>query len=63
VRVTVKLIGLPSVADAAEIANIGARSSLVIVPVAVPLVVLKVAPPVGALSVAVKVSLPSNRAS
>ena len=62
-RVTVKVIAPPSVADAEEIANTGAASSLVIVPVAVPLVALRVAPLVGALKVAVKVSLPSKMVS
>ena len=63
VRVTVKVITPPSVADAEAIANTGAASSLLMVPVAELLVVLIVAPLVAALRVAVKVSLPSNRVS
>ena len=62
-RVTVKVIAPPSVAVGEEIANIGAASSLVIVPVADPLVALIVAPLVAALRVAVKVSLLSNKVS
>ena len=58
-----KIIAPPSVADAEAIANTGAASSLVIVPVAVPLVAIIVAPLVAALRVAVKVSLPSNTVS
>ena len=58
-----KVTAPPSVTDAEEIANTGAASSLVIVPVAEPLVVLIVAPLVAALRVAVKVSLPSNMVS
>ena len=59
----VKVITPPSVADAEAISNTGAASSLVMVPVALPLVVLIVAPLVAALRVAVKISLPSNSVS
>ena len=62
-RVTVKLMALPSVAEAAAILNTGAASSLLIVPFAVALVELTTALFVGLLKLTVKVSLPSNRLS
>ena len=62
-RVTVKLTALPSVAEAAAILNMGAASSLLIVPLAVPFVELTTAPLLGLLKLTVKVSLPSNRLS
>ena len=60
-RVTVKVIAPPSVADAEEIANTGAASSLVIVPVAVLAVERTV--PVGLLNVTLKVSFASKMES
>ena len=62
-RVTVKLTALPSVAEAAAILNMGAASSLLIVPLAVALVELTTAPLLESLKLTVKVSLPSNRLS
>ena len=62
-RVTVKLIALPSVAEAAAILNMGAASSLLIVPFAVPFVELTTAPLLESLKLTVKVSLPSNKLS
>ena len=58
-----KLIALPSVAEAAAILNMGAGSSLLIVPLAVALVELTIAPLLGLLKLTVNVSLPSNRLS
>ena len=55
-KLTTKLTGLPSVAEAAAMLMLGTASSSIIVPVAAA--VPKMAP-VGALKVAVKVSLPS----
>ena len=62
-RVTVKLMAFPSVAEAEVMANIGAASSLLIVPLAVAFVELMIAPLLGLLKLTVKVSFPSNRLS
>ena len=58
-----KLIALPSNAEAVAILNTGAASSLLIVPLAVALVELTTAPLLGLLKLTVKVSLPSNKLS
>ena len=55
-----KLISPPSVADAAEIANMGAGSSLTIVPVAIAVAIVAL---VGLLSVTANVSSTSNMVS
>ena len=64
VRMTVKVIIPPSVAFALAIAKLGAASSLLMVPVAVPVPMFAPAgPPDALLRVTVKVSLASNSVS